>query len=458
MLYYSRGYETPSAYVIWSTLFAISSALKRDTWLKWGHKRLFPNLYVLLIGPAASKKGTAMDFAFDVLKSYRKYIENPHVKTVKHFLNIMRNKATPEAIIDSLGWDGTGRPARVFRDEYGEALRGKDGKPLVYKKKGEASLISPELGAFLGKEKYMQGAIPLLLELYDCQDPLEYRTIARGLKRIPETFFSLLTGSTISGFQEYLPKSAVTDGFLSRMTVVHVEKGEREFHKPRTTQGGPVIEDMRKRLAFISEANFGEQDFTKEADELAKQWYHQFHQQREAMTDNSGILAREDIHLWKLSLMMKAQAYKTGPWIEAEDVQAAIRLIERTVVSIKYVEADLQTDEYWKSLKHVSLYIEKKGKCTRKSILMNTKVKAAELNAVLSHLLLQGMIIIEYRGHRMAKPSERSDENYLWSETYEQSGQLSGKGVANVPVQQVDGEGSGPPEDDSLQDPEDPDG
>lgn len=460
MLYHSRGYESPSAYVIWSTLFAISAVLKRDTWLKWGHGRLYPNLYVLLIGPAASKKGTAMDFAYNTLKGFRKHLQDANIKTLKHFMSVMKNKATPEAIVDSLGWEGHARPTKVFRDEYGEAIRGKDGKPLLYKKKGEACLIAPEMGAFLGKEKYMQGAIPLLLELYDCQDPLEYRTMSRGLQRVPETFFSLLTGSTISGFQEYLPKSAVTDGFLSRMTIVHVERGEREFHKPRITAAGPDIIEMRKRLAYIAEVNVGEQDFSEEADALAKDWYHQFHVQRNAMIEQSGILFREDIHLWKLALLMKAQAYKSGPQIDVEDVQAAIRLIEKTVVGVRVVEADLQTDEYWKALKHVSLYIEKKGKCSRKSILMSTKVKSADLNAVLSHLMLQGLIVIEYNGHRMAKPTERSDENYLWKEAYEAQNQRSrpGKSVASVPVQQVDRQDSEAPPPDTVYSTPDPEG
>lgn len=458
VLYYSRGYETPSAYVVWSSLFAISSALKRDTWLKWGHGRLFPNVYVLLIGPAASKKGTAMDFAFNTLRGFRKYIQDPNIKTFKHFLTIMKNKATPEAIVEGLGWEGNARPSRVFRDEYGEAIRGKDGKPMMYKKKGEASLIAPELGAFLGKEKYMQGAIPLLLELYDCQDPLEYRTMSRGVTRIPETFFSLLTGSTVSGFQEYLPKSAVTDGFLSRMTIVHVESNHREFHQPRITAAGPKVEDLRHRLAYIAESCTGEHVLTKEADDLAKSWYHVFHTSREARTNESGILARMDIHLWKLSLLMKAQAYKTGNLIDVDDMRAAIKLLEKTVVGIKFVEADLQTDEYWKSLKHVSLYIEKKKICSRKTILTNTKVKASDLNAVLNHLLLQGSITVEYKGHRMAKPSERSDENYLWSETDESSGSGQSKSLESLSVREVDQEGSGNPQDEPEHDTEDPEG
>lgn len=460
MIYHTRGYEAPTAYVIWSALFAISSALKRDTWLRWGHGRLFPNLYVLLVGPAASKKGTAMDFAYSALRGFRKHMEDGNAKTLKHFLNIMKNKATPEAIVDGLGWEGNARPTKVFRDEYGEVMRSKDGKPMLYKKKGEGSLIAPEMGAFLGKEKYMQGAIPLLLELYDCQDPLEYRTMSRGLQRVPETFFSLLTGSTISGFQEYMPKSAITDGFLSRMTIVHIEKGEREFHKPRITSGGPDMLEIRKRLAYIAETNIGEHDFSPEADDLAKQWYHQFHLARNQMTDTSGILSREDIHLWKLALLMKAQSYKTGLVVDAGDVQAAIRLIEKTVVGVKVVEADLQTDEYWKGLKHVSLYIEKRGKCSRKSILMSTKTKASDLNAILSHLVLQGLIVIEYRGHRMAKPTERSDENYIWKETYESENKGSGQGknLEGVPVHQVDRQNGSSPEGDPVHSEEDPEG
>src|SRR4051812_17371274 len=61
--------ESPAVFHRWTCVSIISALLGRQIWLPFGHANIYPNQYVLLMGPPASRKGTAMGIGKNLLKA-----------------------------------------------------------------------------------------------------------------------------------------------------------------------------------------------------------------------------------------------------------------------------------------------------------------------------------------------------------------------------------------------------
>ena len=62
--------EAPSAYVIWSAISVISAVLKKKVWVRRGTYKVYPNQYIVLVGPPGVGKGTAIHPAHSFIKDY----------------------------------------------------------------------------------------------------------------------------------------------------------------------------------------------------------------------------------------------------------------------------------------------------------------------------------------------------------------------------------------------------
>ena len=68
-LKFAENSEPPISYHVWTAISCISGALQRKVRLIWGYETLYPNLYVVLVGPSGKcKKGTAMTLGLEILK------------------------------------------------------------------------------------------------------------------------------------------------------------------------------------------------------------------------------------------------------------------------------------------------------------------------------------------------------------------------------------------------------
>ncbi len=60
---FTSGSEVPDNYHHWSGIYALSCIVNRQVWLDMGAYKLYPNLYVVLLGPPGNGKSLAMDTA-----------------------------------------------------------------------------------------------------------------------------------------------------------------------------------------------------------------------------------------------------------------------------------------------------------------------------------------------------------------------------------------------------------
>ena len=66
-LEYTSGGEVPICFHRWSAIVGIGVLLERNVYLQFGHGAIYPNMYVMLIGNAGTKKSTAIKLAKKLL-------------------------------------------------------------------------------------------------------------------------------------------------------------------------------------------------------------------------------------------------------------------------------------------------------------------------------------------------------------------------------------------------------
>src|SRR3990170_8200696 len=76
-LEYTDNTEPPASYHLWTGISVISGVLQRKVWMEWGHELIYPNMYVVLIGPSGRcRKGTAMNIGKGLLKTIKRSEEH----------------------------------------------------------------------------------------------------------------------------------------------------------------------------------------------------------------------------------------------------------------------------------------------------------------------------------------------------------------------------------------------
>lgn len=400
--YYLRGWEVPTLYCIWSTLFMVSSVIKRDAWLPWADSYFYPNLYVLLIGPAGLvKKSTAIFKGLPALKSFPNYLKDPIAREVKR-LRIIKDKATPEAMLQTMA-TGRDRPVKL-----------KNGATVQVPDTSETAVIVSELSTLANQQKYNVSIIETLTDLYDPHDEWSWETKTSGAYKLRSVYTTLLAATTPAGFRSSIPRQAAEDGFLSRCTTVYQPGTSRIFAIPQKTNDGPCEEDLSKRIAWIAENVKGPMSLSKNAFDVYEYWYRGFRKQLRGEPELGGIKSRIPIHVLKVAMLLHAQSFPETLEIDDLTVEDAIALVESTYhASPEILNATAVSKVRGRISKLVKfLQGRPEQKATRKKCLQNTVLKSVELDTIIIHLYNRGELEITLDGEYLTQATGKLHEEY----------------------------------------------
>lgn len=179
--------EPSELYRLWCGLSTIAAVLQRKCYTVWEAK-IYPNLYVILIGPPGIRKTTAM-------------------APVKEMLNrvgvrMSSDAASKEALIGQL-MDARGGSTIEDMVDFSCSL----------------TILSKELSSFLDGDDTR--FIAYLNDWYDCDDSWSYETKGRGLEEIEGVWVNLLGATTPATLKDIIPAEAVGAGFSSRILFVY---------------------------------------------------------------------------------------------------------------------------------------------------------------------------------------------------------------------------------------------
>tara|TARA_R110000868_G_scaffold136214_2_gene349069 strand:- start:307 stop:1524 length:1218 start_codon:yes stop_codon:yes gene_type:complete len=193
---FSKGSEAHPTYHTFSALVALSSIISRRVWVEMGYFKVYPNLYVVLVGPPGNRKTSAMSIAKSLIRELKDVPFSAECVTKE---KLILDMAEQERAISNIA------PAYEAQKVY---------TPMT--------IMVTELSEFLGMGSI--GMINFLTTIYD-QDVYEHRTKNRGEVLITGPFLNLLACTTPDWITTYLRADVISGGF-SRRAIFVLETGK----------------------------------------------------------------------------------------------------------------------------------------------------------------------------------------------------------------------------------------
>jgi len=377
-LRYTANTEPPTNYHIWTALSAISGCLQRRVYLKWGFKRLYPNLYIVLIGPSGCRKGTAMGIGKDLLQDINGVV-------------LTSESVTREALI------------RDMRDCVATYMDPTDNVPKFH---CSITVQSEELSVFLG-----QGNIKFLADLtdwFDCHDQWTYRTKGSGTDKLTGVCVNFLGATAPDWLRSILPQEAFGGGFTSRIIFVVEDTKKQIVADPTVSQDilnmRPYLVNDLEQIALMA----GEMRFDNKTMEAYTKWY--THQSKSPVIKDphfAGYCERRAVHTLKLSMVASASR-SSDRIILVSDFERAVSLLESVEPKMPRAFLGLGKARYSESTAQIFDYLLKVKQTTRSDILDKFCYDIDEytLQIIMKTLAARKVIDIRY-------DAERTD--YLYS-------------------------------------------
>lgn len=214
-LQYTSNSEPALQFRLGSILSLMAACLRRNVSLTWDRK-LYPSLYVVLVGPSGSRKGTAMYPVQDISE--------------KLPIAGAAQKITPASLIRDLKEAET-QPVLTLNN-----INSAGPSASLY-------IISTEFVVFIGDKNV--DMIDILCDLWDNPSIWKYSTKHSGKDDIARPCLNLLAGITPDHLRKYLPPTAIGGGFTSRLLAVYAAKKNRSVYFPASaTADGKKIKDL----------------------------------------------------------------------------------------------------------------------------------------------------------------------------------------------------------------------
>lgn len=199
-LKYTEDSEPPASFRRWVAVGTIAAVLQRKVFLQWD-RVLFPNKYIVLVGPAGGPmKNTAMFPGKELAQETG--------------IAIAADSTTREALI------------RNIKDSQQQNV---DGTNITFH--SSLTVFSNEFTVFLGyKNQQLQTD---LCDWWDCPDPWIYDTKDKKLRdQIQKLWVNIIAGTTPSAIKASLSDESIGGGLTSRIIFIYEEKKEKVVYIP----------------------------------------------------------------------------------------------------------------------------------------------------------------------------------------------------------------------------------
>ena len=281
----------------------IAACLQRKVSIPWGMFNIYPNLYIVLVGPSGCRKGTAM---------------GPGLKMLNDLgIKMAAEATTRESLI------------RELRKTSNTSILA-DGTTVFLH--SSLTIFSQELTVFLGYNNMQLMAD--LCDWFDCRERWTYRTKTMGEDDIVGVWVNLIGATTPDLLQSTLPRDAIGGGLTARMIMVFASgKGKTVVCPFETSMERKLRANLIADLEQISMIS-GEYKVTDQFMEDWAIWY-TAQDANPPFTDSrlAGYMERRPLHILKLSMVMAAS--------ESNNLIITERHLARAVHILTSIEAGM---------------------------------------------------------------------------------------------------------------------
>lgn len=290
-----REEKWDAEYVKWSFLAFLAALVGRRVWVKRGIEYEYPSLYIMFVGPPASKKTSTAKAPVSIF-----------APLLDHTLNLSPDLMTPAAWLVSLM-------------NFSKESNDKNQTPIFMLVK-EFITILRDIGG--------GSPLDLLLALYDSRhpgEPFEKHTISGGHISIPNPAVTVLGCTTRDALFESKLLQVGNTGFLSRFLVVFRDTSVKGVYR-RPALDMIAVNKMHARLNWIAKLG-GEIKVSREAESVLEQKFEDIAMETEleCRLFESEFLARKFSHVMKVGMLLALAHGRTE--ITSKDVEHAYAMV-----------------------------------------------------------------------------------------------------------------------------------
>lgn len=312
---YTANKGSPSIYCKWAAIATVGAALERKVWVKTSKGVLYPNNYIVLVGPAGVGKSLATNIVYDLLNEIRSP-ENP--------FHLAPTSLTKASLIDALN-DAERRIVRPMDNPAVHAFN-------------SLTVVPNEFSVFL--PSWEADFMSTLTDIWDCKHYSETRRTNKLSISIPRIQLNIFSATTPAQLTNLLPEGAWEQGFMSRVLLIYSgEQAQTDLFNEFEFET-KLYKDLIHDLEVINKL-WGERVFTEDAKETIRAWAKTGGEPIPDHPKLIGYTARRAAHLLKLCTIASA-ASSDEPFITVDHVAEALDWL---------IEAESFMPDIFKSMK-----------------------------------------------------------------------------------------------------------
>lgn len=321
--------ESPREFHLWSFLSLVSASLKRKCWASLGAVgTILPNQYVILVGPPAARKSTAIGITEQF--HWASHLKLGPVDTAGQRYGLMMAFLPVSREVNPKRLQGLmTMPKNLDELSQLDTKTIEEHIPRV-KANSDLYLQAKELSRLLTSQD--RGMIDFLTDVWD-GEKIDYKT-KQGTIFIEKPSLNLLGATTPTSLAACMPRGASDHGILSRIIFVYASDNYRTLARPSPMSD--KINDIRvrilERLKRISEY---EGLFQEDSD--AEDLFDSLYTYKPEILDSRfhGYAGRRSTaHLRKLGLAIAAARADDSQRIKRSDVALAHAILTKTEESM----------------------------------------------------------------------------------------------------------------------------
>ncbi|MAH45981.1 hypothetical protein CMI37_09120 [Candidatus Pacearchaeota archaeon] len=343
-LEYVEDTEPPLAFHIWTAISAIAATLQRRIVTIRGHTFIYPNQYIVLVGPSGKvRKGEAMSTMRPLLEEVG-VVMAPEAGSPQGLIEVMVSNVSAVAI----------------------TIRGKK----KIQQQSAVTCFAEELAVLLGEKN--TEFLAVLTNWYDMRGVWKYRTRGQGEETILGPCLNLLGATAPDWIPYMLTKEAMGGGWTARTIFIVEDKKLKIVPRPKEPddkQRTKLLHDLE-----MIKAMSGEMVFDKDARLAYDKWY-DIEENKTQRGEPSIIdprfapyLSRRGTHLWKICMAISASR-GNDLHITMADFNRARILLETAEKKMPRTFGGVGEAPFARATDTVLTYIMTRRKCTRVELL-----------------------------------------------------------------------------------------
>lgn len=367
--------EAPRQYNVWAAISVIGAVLKKKVYFPYGTYTIYPNQYVVLIGPPGVGKGTALHSAYAFPEALK-------------LVNTFEDRLTAEKIVKRLA-DGNNSTFNLIN---GVMVGSKDSSTI---------LKIPELSILISASNWM---LDLLCACWD-QGKFSYDTKNNGTATVDNLCVSLI-GGCVPDFIRKVNKDSnitVSSGFSARSIFVYAEEPSKKLAWPKSLDSSPLGQETKKKLLndllHISNLS-GEMYISPDAEQVFKDWYEG---KLVLNAQDSDIIqyfkSRMKVHIIKAAMIFTCSE-SDSRIISKTDMLKAISAVTSVQKSLDKAFRGVGNSEYAEPMAKIQAFMEKQHAATEKEIFIyvSKDMSYMTMEIALKNLITIGFLRQETRG------------------------------------------------------------